>query len=69
VTRLEKYLDNTSIDYPNDVALLQNAIEEIRNLPPSLVQDMYQDFSDTYAATWLVVDETYIEEFRRWLCF
>lgn len=55
------------VDNEADVQWLRRAIPELTALPPVVVEDLYSRFSDTYEASWLIVDAATIKEFAAWL--
>ena len=69
MNRLHSYMLNAGkcVNFPDDVSRLKEQIPQIAIIPDSLVEKMYADFSDTYAAGWLIVDDESINDFRRWL--
>ena len=69
MSKLLEYLTGSDgkVYHVADVATLQEAIPEIAHLPATLVERMYSDYSDSYAAGWLIVDESSIQSFRDWL--
>jgi len=69
MNRLTAYLCGTEdeVYYKADCEKLKESIPELAMVPILLIERMYSDFSDTYCAAWLIVDEKSIEDFRSWL--
>lgn len=67
MSRLSDYLGDNILAYPEDVAMIKDKIPELALVPSTLVEKMYRDFSDTYCASWLILDEMYLENFKDWI--
>lgn len=56
--------------YPEDMKVIMdylNSIGEV-HVDPDVIEDLYGDFSDQkYAAGWMQIDNTLLEEFADWL--
>lgn len=55
------------IYYPADIEELRHNIPALEHLPSQVIQKMYSDFSDEVCASWLILDNETIEQFKRWL--
>jgi hypothetical protein len=53
--------------YPEDVARLKEEIPLLRRFSHMEVALLYRKFSDTRAASWLILDDGLIQEFAAWL--
>lgn len=68
MSKLSEYMFGTEeLDHPSDVETIKEKVPALACVPPSLVQKMWRDYSDTMAAGWLIVDDDEIEHFKRWL--
>lgn len=71
MNRLINYIKGTEDEIPDykeyDVKKLKEHIPELFMASDYMIYRMYSDFSDTYAASWLIIDEETIESFRSWL--
>ena len=58
-----------SFDYPDDMAKIMAYLTEHGqvNVHPKTIERLYRNFSDTYAAGWMDVDDDRLEEFANWL--
>lgn len=59
--------DNCRYGNDEDVERLKQEIPELAKVSDRIVESMYLDFSDTYAASWMILDNDMIESFKRWL--
>lgn len=58
-----------SFAYPEDMAKIMAYLEAngILRVNAKTVERLYRDFSDTYAAGWMSVNDDLLEEFADWL--
>lgn len=64
--RIDEILNRETL-YTGDVERLKETISELRTLSNSDVEKLYSSFSDGVGASWLMLDEYTIEQFRYWL--
>ena len=65
-----KYEDNSTLTYPEEITFIRKTIEGqygILNCYNHELEDLWRDFSDTYAAGFLIPNENLIKEFIDWL--
>ena len=57
------------LNHPEDMGKIMAYLEQHGTLRVNAktVERLYYDFSDTYAAGWLIVDDDRLEEFADWL--
>jgi hypothetical protein len=67
MSRMSEYLGYEGIHYAADVQRLISEIPELMIFAPKLVEQMYSDYSDTRCASWLVLDDETLEDFRDWV--
>lgn len=69
MNRLEVWLKGTfKIEYPEDIIKLKEGIPELVEVNDSLIQQMYAQWSeDYYCASWHIMCDGVVEEFRNWL--
>ena len=65
--KINELFSEESVQFPSDVATLKQCIPQLRGLSNSTVEELYSDFSDGWAAGWLILDDETIENFRHWL--
>lgn len=68
MSRMNSYENSKSLHHhEGDIAELRKAIPELERFNDRQIEIMYGDYSDTYAASWLALDEDTIESFKWWL--
>ena len=51
----------------DDIEKIRDSISDLRDIPDVLIYKMYSDYSDLFAAGWMMVDDDNINGFRSWL--
>lgn len=64
--RYQTVLTQGEIRYPGDVHAIRTYLPEFDHLSDFQVQAVYEEYSDTYAAGWLMVDQESLQNFRSW---
>ena len=59
--------DALRVEHPDDVAKLRAQIPILYRFSDIEIEKLWDDFSDSYAAGWLFVQEETIESFKAWL--
>lgn len=70
MSKIDDYLDDADkVDPLNaeDVTWLKNRIAELRHVPNGVIEKMYREYSNMFAAGWLILDENTIQSFKSWL--
>jgi len=55
------------VEYPHDIAVIRSAHPILSRLSDLEVERLWDRFSDSYAAGWLIVTEETMDQFRSWL--
>ena len=66
--RINKLLgieEQESLWYPQDVNLLRYTIPELALVSDIKIQELYSEYSDMFAAGWMMLDDDRIEDFQR----
>jgi hypothetical protein len=56
-----------AVRYPDDVAELRASISLLQRFTDVEIDRLYERYSDTYCAGWLILSPDIIEDFAQWL--